>query len=162
MAHMRNHGIEVQVARFHNTFGPEGTWRGGREKSPSALCHKGAQAPDGGEIEIWGDGKQPRSFLCVDECMEGVRRLMDGPLAVRGRNSDNRLIRERLGWAPRRLLREGLSNTYLDRCAGRERGREQPGCAGTAGKSGAGLSGSGRLDLAEEEGFAGPQVSDYA
>jgi GDP-D-mannose 3', 5'-epimerase len=150
LAYMRNHGIQVRVARFHNIFGPEGTWRGGREKSPAALCRKVAEAPDGGEIEIWGDGKQTRSFLYVDECIEGVRRLMDsdfsgpvnigseemvtinrlaemimeiagkkltirhipGPLGVRGRNSDNRLIRERLGWAPCRLLREGLSDTY--------------------------------------------------
>ena len=150
LAYMRNHGIQVRVARFHNIFGPEGTWRGGREKSPAALCRKVAEAPDGGEIEIWGDGKQTRSFLYVDECVEGVRRLMDsdfsgpvnvgsvemvtinrlaeiimeiagkkltirhipGPLGVRGRNSDNRLIRERLGWAPCRLLCEGISNTY--------------------------------------------------
>jgi GDP-D-mannose 3',5'-epimerase len=147
---MRNHGIQVRVARFHNIFGTEGTWRGGREKSPAALCRKVAEAPDGGEIEIWGDGKQTRSFLYVDECVEGLRRLMDsdfsgpvnigseemvtinrlaeiimdiagkkltirhipGPLGVRGRKSDNRLIQERLGWAPCRLLREGLSDTY--------------------------------------------------
>jgi GDP-D-mannose 3', 5'-epimerase len=150
LAYMRNHGIQVRVARFHNIFGPGGTWRGGREKSPAALCRKVAEAPDGGEIEIWGDGKQTRSFLYVDECVEGMRRLMDsdftgpvnigseemvtinrlaemimdiagkkltirhipGPLGVRGRNSDNRLIRERLSWAPCRLLREGLSDTY--------------------------------------------------
>jgi GDP-D-mannose 3', 5'-epimerase len=150
LAYMRNHGIQVRVARFHNIFGTEGTWRGGREKSPAALCRKVAEAPDGGEIEIWGDGKQTRSFLYVDECVEGLRRLMDsdfsgpvnigseemvtinrlaeiimdiagkkltirhipGPLGVRGRKSDNRLIQERLGWAPCRLLREGLSDTY--------------------------------------------------
>jgi nucleoside-diphosphate-sugar epimerase len=150
LAYMRNHGIRVRVARFHNIFGLEGTWTGGREKSPAALCRKVAKAPDGGEIEIWGDGKQTRSFLYVDECIEGVRRLMEsdfsgpvnvgseemvtinrlaeiimeiagkrltirhipGPLGVRGRNSDNRLIRERLGWAPGRLLREGLAKTY--------------------------------------------------
>src|SRR6266566_238546 len=74
MAYMRNYGVQVRVARFHNVFGPEGTWRGGREKSPAALCRKVAQAPDGGEIEIWGDGEQTRSFLYVDECIEGVMR----------------------------------------------------------------------------------------
>src|SRR5580658_8450233 len=85
-AFMRNHGVPVRVARFHNIFGPEGTWQGGREKSPAALCRKIADAPDGGEIEIWGDGKQTRSFLYIDECVEGVRRLMDsdfpGPVNV--------------------------------------------------------------------------------
>jgi len=150
MAYNRNHHVPVRVARFHNIFGPEGTWRGGREKSPAALCRKIAEAPDGGQIEIWGDGKQTRSFLYVDECIEGIRRLMDsdfpgpvnlgseemvtinqlaemimdiagknlsirhipGPLGVRGRNSDNALIREKLGWAPSRSLREGLETTY--------------------------------------------------
>jgi len=149
-AYGRNHGVTVRVARFHNIFGPEGTWRGGREKSPAALCRKIAEATYGGVIEIWGDGKQTRSFLYVDECVEGVRRLMDsdfagpvnigsdemvtinelaelimqiadkklsirhvpGPLGVRGRNSDNRLIREKLGWAPSQPLREGLKKTY--------------------------------------------------
>jgi GDP-D-mannose 3',5'-epimerase len=149
-AFMRNHGVQVRVARFHNIFGPEGTWQGGREKSPAALCRKVADAPDGGEIEIWGDGKQTRSFLYIDECVDGVRRLMDsdftgpvnvgseemvtinrlaemimeiagkklsirhipGPLGVRGRNSDNHLIRERLGWAPSKPLHDGLAATY--------------------------------------------------
>ena len=149
-SYMRNYGVQVRVARFHNIFGPEGTWRGGREKSPAALCRKVAETPDGGEIEIWGDGKQTRSFLYIDECLEAVRRLMDsdfcgpvnvgseemvtidrlakiiagiagkkqairhinGPLGVRGRNSDNRLIREKLNWAPNRPLREGLAKTY--------------------------------------------------
>jgi len=147
---MRNYGVQVRVARFHNIFGPEGTWDGGREKAPAALCRKVAQTPDGGEIEIWGDGLQTRSFLYIDECLEAARRLMDsdftgpvnigseemvtinqlaamvmdiagkrltvkhvpGPLGVRGRNSDNRLIREKLGWAPSRPLREGLAKTY--------------------------------------------------
>ncbi len=150
LAYMRNSGVQVRVARFHNIFGPEGTWHGGREKSPAALCRKVAEALEGGEIEIWGDGKQTRSFLYIDECIEAVRRLMgsdftgpvnigseemvtinrlaelimdiagkklvirhiDGPLGVRGRNSDNHLIRERLGWAPSRPLREGLEKTY--------------------------------------------------
>jgi len=150
LSYMRNYGLEVRVARFHNIFGPEGTWRGGREKAPSAICRKVAEAADGGEIEIWGDGKQTRTFLYIDECLEGVRRLMDsnfagpvnigseemvtinelaglamdiagkklslrhipGPLGVRGRKSDNRLIGERLGWKPSRPLREGLERTY--------------------------------------------------
>jgi GDP-D-mannose 3',5'-epimerase len=127
LAYMRNYGIPVRIARFHNIFGPEGTWDGGREKAPAALCRKVAEALDGGEIEIWGDGFQTRSFLYIDECLEGVRRLMEsrstgpinitvkhvpGPLGVRGRNSDNRLIREKLGWAPSRPLREGLEKTY--------------------------------------------------
>lgn len=71
----RNYGMEVRIARFHNIFGPEGTWEGGREKAPAALCRKVAEAPDGGEIEIWGDGKQTRSFLYIDECLEGTIRL---------------------------------------------------------------------------------------
>lgn len=146
----RNYGLNVRVARFHNIFGPEGTWTGGREKAPAAICRKVAKASDGGEIDIWGDGKQTRSFLHIDECLEGMRRLMEGkftgpvnigseemitinqlvgmvmdiagkklsvkhvpgPLGVRGRNSDNRLIREKLGWAPSRPLREGLEKTY--------------------------------------------------
>jgi nucleoside-diphosphate-sugar epimerase len=149
-AYQRNYGLEIHIARFHNIFGPEGTWIGGREKAPAALCRKVAEAADGGEIEIWGDGRQTRSFLYVDECVEGVWRLMesdfagplnigseemvsidqlaeivmeiagkklrirhiDGPLGVRGRNSDNRLISERLGWAPSASLRRGLEVTY--------------------------------------------------
>ena len=150
LAYMRNHGVQVRIARFHNIFGPEGTWCGGREKAPAALCRKVAEIPDGGEIQIWGDGKQTRSFLYIDECLEGIRRLMesdftgpvnigsdemvtinqlaemigkisgkhfsihhiDGPLGVRGRNSDNRLIREKLGWAPSAPLYDGLEKTY--------------------------------------------------
>jgi GDP-D-mannose 3',5'-epimerase len=149
-AFMRNYGVQVRVARFHNIFGPEGTWQGGREKSPAALCRKVAEAEEGGTIEIWGDGKQTRSFLYIDECVEGVRRLMDsdfsgpvnvgseemvtinrlaemimesagkkltirhipGPLGVRGRNSDNRLIREKLDWEPAQPLSEGIATTY--------------------------------------------------
>jgi len=150
LSYMRNHGVQVRVARFHNIFGVEGTWCGGREKSPAALCRKIAEASNGGDIEIWGDGKQTRSFLYVDECIEGIRRLMEsdftgpvnigseemvtinrlaeiiagvagkqigirhvqGPLGVRGRNSDNLLIREKLGWEPSRPLQEGLAKTY--------------------------------------------------
>jgi len=150
LSYARNHGVEVRIARFHNIFGPYGTWRGGREKAPAALCRKVAEAAPDGEIEIWGDGRQTRSFLYIDECIEGVRRLMesnftgpvnigseemisinnlafmiagiagknitlrhiDGPLGVRGRNSDNRLIAEKLGWAPSRPLAEGIATTY--------------------------------------------------
>jgi nucleoside-diphosphate-sugar epimerase len=150
MAYMRNHGVQVRIARFHNIFGPEGTWCGGREKAPAATCRKVAEADDGGLIELWGDGKQTRSFLYIDECVDGVRRLMEsdftgpvnigsdemvtinqlaqmiakvagkritiqhipGPLGVRGRNSDNRLIREKLQWAPSRPLAEGLEKQY--------------------------------------------------
>jgi len=150
LAFARNYGLEVHVARFHNIFGPEGTWMGGREKAPAAICRKVAETPDGGTIDIWGDGKQTRSFLYVDECVEGIRRLMEsdfsgpvnigseemvtineltemtmniagkklllhhiaGPLGVRGRNSDNRVIVEKLGWAPSSSLTEGLKLTY--------------------------------------------------
>ena len=76
LAYMRNHGIEVRIARYHNIFGPEGAWNDGREKAPAAICRKVATADDGGEIEIWGDGKQTRSFLYIDECLEGTLRLM--------------------------------------------------------------------------------------
>jgi GDP-D-mannose 3',5'-epimerase len=86
LSYMRNYGVTVRIARFHNIFGPDGTWDGGKEKAPAALCRKVAQAPDGGEIEIWGDGMQTRSFLYVDECVEGVRRLMEsdftGPVNI--------------------------------------------------------------------------------
>jgi nucleoside-diphosphate-sugar epimerase len=150
LSYMRNYGVQVRIARFHNIFGPDGTWDGGKEKAPAALCRKVAQAAEGGEIEIWGDGKQTRSFLYVDECVEGVRRLMEsdftgpvnigseemvtinqlaelvmdvagkelgihhikGPLGVRGRNSDNKLIFEKLRWRPNRPLREGIQKTY--------------------------------------------------
>lgn len=150
LAFHRNYGMDVRVARFHNIFGPEGTWEGGREKAPAALCRKVAEAQDGASIEIWGDGTQTRSFLYIDECLEGVLRLMrsdwigpvnigseemvsinqlaemimkiagkdlsirhiPGPLGVRGRNSDNRLIQEKLGWRPNAPLEDGLSRTY--------------------------------------------------
>ena len=150
LAYNRNRGMRARVARFHNIFGPEGTWRGGREKAPAAICRKVAEAADPGAIEIWGDGCQTRSFLYIDECLEGVRRLMQssfygpvnigsdemvtinqmarmvigisgkeielkhipGPIGVRGRNSDNRLIHEKLGWRPSRKFLEGLRRTY--------------------------------------------------
>jgi len=150
LAYHRNYGIESRIARYHNIFGPEGTWSGGKEKAPAAICRKVAEASNRGEIEIWGDGLQTRSFLYVDECLEGTTRLLrssftgpvnvgsdemvtinqlvalvadiagkklsirhkDGPLGVRGRNSDNRLIKQRLGWAPTQSLRSGLEKTY--------------------------------------------------
>jgi nucleoside-diphosphate-sugar epimerase len=150
MSYTRNHGMEIHIARFHNIFGPEGSWNDGREKAPAAMCRKVAETPDSGEIEMWGDGEQTRSFLFVDECLEGVRRFMDsdylgpvnigsdemvtinelagmamdisgkslginhieGPLGVRGRNSDNRLIEEKLGWRPMQPLRDGMEKTY--------------------------------------------------
>lgn len=146
LAHHRNHGLDVKIARFHNIFGPLGTWCGGKEKAPAALCRKVAEAPDGGSVEIWGDGTQTRSFLYVDECVEAVRprkpvplisvrkkkvsmnelaqriitisgkslslRHIDGPLGVRGRNSDNRRIRKALGYEPITPLNDGLASTY--------------------------------------------------
>jgi nucleoside-diphosphate-sugar epimerase len=150
LTYARCHGMQVRVARYHNIFGPEGTWTGGREKAPAAMCRKIAMARSGDAIEIWGDGQQTRSFLYVSECVEGTLRLMrsnfsgpvnigseemvtinqladmimlvagkrvekrhiPGPLGVRGRNSDNRLIREKLGWAPAQPLAAGLETTY--------------------------------------------------
>src|SRR4030095_2036028 len=86
LSYHRNHNMQVRIARFHNIFGPKGTWTGGREKAPAAICRKVAEAPNGGEIEIWGDGKQTRSFLIVHECVDGVRRLMEsdftGPVNI--------------------------------------------------------------------------------
>ena len=150
-AYNRNYGIPVRVARYHNIFGPEGTWSGGREKAPAAMCRKVAElSVSGGEIEVWGDGNQTRSFLYIDECIEATRRLMDsefigpvnigseemvtinqlvdtvakvsgksvekkhiaGPLGVRGRNSNNDLIREKLGWDYSQSLEEGIRKTY--------------------------------------------------
>lgn len=150
-AYNRNYGIPVRVARYHNIFGPEGTWNGGREKAPAAICRKVALLPErGGTIEVWGDGLQTRSFLFVDECIEATRRLMDsdfmgpvnigseemvtinqlvdtaarvagkdveknhidGPLGVRGRNSNNDIIRKELGWDYSQTLEEGIRKTY--------------------------------------------------
>jgi nucleoside-diphosphate-sugar epimerase len=150
LAYNRNHGMANRVARYHNIFGPEGTWTGGKEKAPAAICRKVAMARNNDEIEIWGDGRQTRSFLYIDECLEGTVRLtrstfegpvnvgsdemvsinqlvdivcdiagkrlhkrhVPGPLGVRGRNSDNRLIQEKLGWRPTQPLRAGLEKTY--------------------------------------------------
>ena len=150
LAFHRNHGMEVRIARYHNIFGPHGAWCDGREKAPAAMCRKVAETPDNEEIEMWGDGKQTRSFLYIDECLEGTLRLtrsdwtgpvnigseemvtinqlartvmeiagkkqsikhVPGPLGVRGRNSDNRLIQEKLAWKPSLPLVEGLRKTY--------------------------------------------------
>lgn len=150
LAYNRNYGLDVKIARFHNIFGPYGTYKGGKEKAPAAMCRKVAECLDGGEVEVWGDGQQTRSFLYIDECIDGILRLMDsdfkgpvnigseemlsinqlaqnvidisgkeiyiknieGPTGVRGRNSDNKLIREKLGWEPSKPLYDGLIKTY--------------------------------------------------
>jgi len=146
----KNYGIDTKIARLHNIFGPMGTYDGGKEKAPAAICRKVVTSNDGDTIEIWGDGKQTRSFLYVDECVEGLRRLMksevttpinigseemisindftkmiiyisgknieikniDGPLGVRGRNSDNKLIKELLDWEPTQKLETGIKKLY--------------------------------------------------
>ena len=143
--------MPIRIARYHNIFGPEGTWEGGREKAPAAICRKVAYADDKDIIEVWGDGEQTRSFLYIDECIEATRRLMDsnfigpvnigseemvtinqlvdtaakvagkniskehidGPLGVRGRNSNNDLVREKLGWDYSQSLEEGIRKTYI-------------------------------------------------
>ena len=161
LAFARNYGLTVCIARYHNIFGPEGTWRGGREKAPAAFCRKVALAPEGGQIEVWGPGTQTRSFLYIDECIEATRRLMDSgftgpvnigseemiaindfarmaikisqkdvtlynidgedfeqkyghkcPIGVNGRNSDNSLYREKIGWAVSQPLLDGMRATY--------------------------------------------------
>lgn len=149
LAYSRNYKLEVRIARFHNIFGPKGTWKGGKEKAPAAICRKVAESVNG-EVEVWGDGKQTRSFLYIDECVDAIRRLVNsnftgpvnigseemitindlvkmvakvagkpitiknipGPTGVRGRNSDNTLIREKLNWAPSQPLVEGITKTY--------------------------------------------------
>lgn len=149
-AFYRNYNLDIRIARFHNVYGPEGPWTGGKEKAPAAICRKAAKTPDGETIEIWGDGKQTRSFLFIDDCVDGIRSIMDsgytqpvnigseemvsvyqltqkiiklshknltikyteGPVGVRGRNSDNRLIRRIAGWRPRISLEEGLRKTF--------------------------------------------------
>lgn len=151
MAFHRNFGIDVRIARFHNIFGPEGTWRGGREKSPAAICRKVLEVSNPGTIEVWGDGEQTRSYLYIDECLEAIERLMNieyrmplnigseemvsinelvkmasnferkeisikhvsGPVGVRGRNSNNDMVRSVLGWNYKMSLREGLEKTYF-------------------------------------------------
>jgi nucleoside-diphosphate-sugar epimerase len=161
LAFNRNYGLDVRVARFHNIFGPQGTWNGGREKSPAAMCRKAAETKENGTIEVWGDGQQTRSFLYVDECVEAVLKLMESdflgpvnigseemvtinelaqmaidisgknisinniggqnfldkygfkcPLGVKGRNSDNKLYKEKVGWEVNQPLLVGLKKTY--------------------------------------------------
>lgn len=150
LAFNRNNKIPVAIARYHNIYGPEGTWDGGKEKAPAAICRKVIMAPENGEVEIWGDGCQTRSFLYIDECIEATRRLMksdftgpvnigseemvtinqlvsiaagvegkninrrhiDGPLGVRGRNSNNDLVKEKLGWTYSMSLEQGIYKTY--------------------------------------------------
>lgn len=149
-AYSRNNRIQASIARYHNIYGPLGAWNNGKEKAPAALCRKIANASNGSSIEIWGDGNQTRSFLFVDECIEGTIRLnrseksgpynigsdfmisindfvdliadiagktinkvhIEGPLGVRGRNSDNTLISRDLGWSPSSDLKHGISRTY--------------------------------------------------
>jgi GDP-D-mannose 3',5'-epimerase len=151
LAYNRNHGLQVRIARFHNIYGPEGTYKGGKEKAPAALCRKVAEMDNGSFIEVWGDGKQTRSFLYIDDCIDAVRQLFEsdfvgpvnigseemvsinelaniifkisgkngtvknikGPEGVRGRNSDNALIEQKLGWKPKFDLNQGLTKTYL-------------------------------------------------
>ena len=151
LSYHRNYDVPVRIARYHNIFGPEGTWTGGREKAPAAICRKVAELPqEGGTIEVWGDGLQTRSFLFVDECVEATYRLVqsdftgpvnigseemvsinglvdiaakaadkkvekkhiEGPLGVRGRNSNNDLIKEKLDWNYTMTLEEGIKKTY--------------------------------------------------
>jgi GDP-D-mannose 3', 5'-epimerase len=150
LAFHRNYNLDIRIARFHNIFGPYGTYKDGKEKAPAAICRKVAECLDGGEIEVWGDGEQTRSFLYIDECIEGVLKLMesdfigpvnigsdemvtindmvksvidisgkmvhvkhvDGPTGVRGRNSDNTLIKEKLNWSPKQPLYDGLIKTF--------------------------------------------------
>ena len=161
LSFMRNYGLNVRIARFHNIFGPQGTWRGGKEKSPAAMCRKASETPNGGDLEVWGDGQQTRSFLYIDECVEAVLRLMNSdfvgpvnigseemvsinelaqmaidlsgkdiniknifgdefitkyghkcPIGVKGRNSDNKLFKEKIGWVVSEPLKNGLEKTY--------------------------------------------------
>jgi GDP-D-mannose 3',5'-epimerase len=162
LAYNRNYGLDVRVARFHNIFGPQGTWKGGKEKAPAAMCRKASELQNGDSLEVWGDGLQTRSFLYVDECVEAVIRFMEQneflgpvnigseemvtinqlakyaiiaskkdinienisgndfknkygfkcPVGVRGRNSDNKLYKEKMNWEPSQLLQEGIIKTY--------------------------------------------------
>jgi len=151
LAFQRNYGLEVRIARFHNIFGPQGTWTGGKEKSPAAMCRKAAEAPNNGIMEVWGDGLQTRSFLYIDDCLEAVFRFMrqnnflgpvnigseemiaindlakmaiqlsgknitikniDGPTGVRGRNSDNKLYKDKMGWEVSIPLVDGMTKTF--------------------------------------------------
>jgi GDP-D-mannose 3', 5'-epimerase len=160
-AFSRNYGLDVRVARFHNIFGPQGSWNNGKEKAPAAMCRKAAETPDGGTMEVWGSGKQTRSFLYIDECVEAVIRMMESdfigpvnigseemvsmnefaqiaidisgknitidnidgekfqskyghkcPIGVQGRNSDNTLYREKIGWSVSQPLKVGMVKTF--------------------------------------------------
>jgi nucleoside-diphosphate-sugar epimerase len=162
LAFHRNYGLNVRIARYHNIFGPQGSWNNGKEKAPAAMCRKATEAKSGESLEVWGDGKQTRSFLYIDECLEATRRLMDSdfvgpinigseemisinglaqmaieisrkeitihnldgkdfenkygfrcPLGVRGRNSNNDLIREKLSWDYSQPLSVGIEKTYV-------------------------------------------------
>lgn len=161
LAYNKNFKMTNYIARFHNVFGPYGSWNNGKEKAPAAICRKVAEATNGGEIEIWGDGEQTRSFLYIDECLDGVDRLVSsdfygpvnigseervtinqlvdmvstiagktltkkhipGPTGVRGRNSDNRLIEQKLGWKPSQPLVKGLEKTYtwIEECVNKSK-----------------------------------------
>jgi nucleoside-diphosphate-sugar epimerase len=162
LAFNRNYNLDVRVARFHNIFGTYGTWQGGKEKAPAAMCRKASETPDGGTIEVWGDGKQTRSFLYIDDCIEAILRFMRQddfkgpvnigseemitineltqmiidlsgknitiknifgnefmdkygykcPIGVKGRNSDNNLYKEKIGWSVSEPLINGLTKTY--------------------------------------------------
>ena len=162
LAYNRNYGLNVRIARFHNIFGPQGTWKGGKEKAPAAMCRKAAELQSGDNLEVWGDGLQTRSFLYVDECVEAVIRFMEQneflgpvnigseemvtinelaelsiklsgknilikniygdefitkyghkcPTGVKGRNSDNKLYKEKIGWSVSEPLIYGLEKTY--------------------------------------------------
>jgi nucleoside-diphosphate-sugar epimerase len=161
LAFQRNHGLNVRIARFHNIFGPQGTWKGGKEKAPAAMCRKAAETPDGGVIEVWGNGQQTRSFLYIDECLKAIEKFMESdfsgpvnigseemvsinqlaelaikcsgknitiqnldgeaffqkygkkcPLGVKGRNSHNKLFKEKVGWEPTQPLAEGVAKTF--------------------------------------------------
>ena len=161
LAFNRNYGLNVRVARFHNIFGPQGTWDGGKEKAPAAMLRKAAETKEGEQFDVWGDGLQTRSFLFIDDCLEMVSRQMESdflgpvnigseemvtinelakmaikisgrdvgyqnifgskfedkygfkcPVGVRGRNSDNKLYKEMIGWEPTEKLYKGLEKTY--------------------------------------------------
>ena len=150
LAALRNYDLNVRIARFHNVYGPLGTWKDGKEKAPSALCRKVAEAHENGAIEIWGNGTQTRSFLYIEDCLDGIQKLMnsnyegpvnigseemisinelgkliieysgkkiaisnvEGPIGVMGRNSENTLVKEKIGWEPKINLKDGISITY--------------------------------------------------
>jgi GDP-D-mannose 3', 5'-epimerase len=197
-------GLITRVARYHNVYGPKGTWRGGREKAPAAICRKVAEAKLSGhhEIEVWGDGDQTRSFMHIDDCVKGTRLIMDSdveepinlgsaemvtinqlidiveeiaginvsrrynldaPKGVRGRNSDNTMVRKRFGWEPGIRLHEGLEQTYrwiFDQVSARSRGRARPEVKVPIAAPGAARDGNGspgRPDRVGAPAFASPE-----